>query len=45
MHQKLIRMEVHIYIVKAMSQVGNIRVKYIMTPQKDQRRKKISKGS
>ena len=28
--------------VKAKSQAGNIRVKYIMTTQKDQSRKKIS---
>ena len=35
-------MKVQIYIVKAKRQVGNIRVKYIMTTQKDQRRKKIS---
>ena len=29
-------MKVHIYSVKAKSQAGNIRVKYIMTIQKDQ---------
>ena len=38
-------MEVHIYSVKAKSQAGNIRVKYIMTTQKGQSRKKISYGS
>ena len=27
-------MEVHIYSVKAKSQLGNIRIKYIMTTQK-----------
>ena len=37
-------MEVHIYSVKAKSQAGNIRVKYIMTTQKGQSRKKISQG-
>ena len=37
-------MKVHIYSVKAKSQAGNIRVKYIMTTQKGQSRKKISKG-
>ena len=35
-------MEVHIYSVKAKSQAGNILVKYIMTTQKGQSRKKIS---
>ena len=42
-------MKVHIYSVyrvyiayKAKSQAGNIRVKYVMTTQKDQNRKKIS---
>ena len=35
-------MKVHMYSVKAMSQAGNIRVKYIMAIQKGQRRKKIS---
>ena len=38
---KNIRMEVHIYSVKAKSQAGN-RVKYIMTTQKGQSQKKIS---
>ena len=37
-------MKVHIYSVKAKSQAGNIRVKYIMATQKGQRRKKISQG-
>ena len=32
----------HIYSVKAKSQAGNIRVKYIMTTQKGQSRKKMS---
>ena len=48
-HEKLIWIEVHIYSVyrvyivyKAKSQAGNIRVKYIMTTQKGQSRKKIS---
>ena len=36
-------MKVHIYGVKARSQAGNIRVKYIMTTQKDQSQKKVSK--
>ena len=35
-------MEVCIYSAKAKSQAGNIWVKYIMTAQKDHRRKKIS---
>ena len=35
-------MKVHIYGVKAKSQVGNIRVKYIMTTQKGQNQKKIT---
>ena len=35
-------MKVHIYSVKAKSQAGNIIVKYIMTTQKGQSRKKIS---
>ena len=42
-------MKVHIYSVyrvyiayKAKSQAGNIRVKYVMTTQKGQNRKKIS---
>ena len=39
-YQKLIQMEVHIYSVKAKSQAGNTRVKYIMTTQKGQNRKK-----
>ena len=38
-------MKVHIYSVKAKSQAGNIRVKYIMTTQKGQSQKKISQGS
>ena len=42
MHQKLIWMKEHIYSVKGKSQAGNIRVKYIMTTQKGQSRKKIS---
>ena len=42
MHQKLIWMEVHIYSVKAKSQAGNIRVKYIITTHKGQSWKKIS---
>ena len=37
-------MKVHIYSVKAKSQAGNIRVKYIMTTQKGQSRKKITLG-
>ena len=37
-------MKVHIYSVKAKSQAGNIRVKYIMTTQKGQSRKKINLG-
>ena len=37
-------MKVHIYSVKAKSQAGNIRVKYIMATQKGQNQKKISKG-
>ena len=41
-HQKLIWMEVHIYSVKARSKAGNIQVKYTMTTQKSQNRKKIS---
>ena len=35
-------MKEHIYSVKAKGQAGNIRVKYIMTKQKGQSRKKIS---
>ena len=35
-------MKEHIYSVKAKSQAGNIRVKYIMATQKGQRQKKIS---
>ena len=49
MRQKLIGMEVHTYSVyrvyivyKAKSQAGNLRIKYIMTTQKDQSLKKIS---
>ena len=38
-------MEVHIYSDKAKSQAGNRRVKYIMTTQKGQSRKKINQGS
>ena len=45
-------MKVHIYSVyrvyiayKAKSQAGNIRVKYVMTTQKGQNRKKISQES
>ena len=45
-------MEVHIFSVyriyiayKAKSQAGNIRVKYVMTTQKGQSRKKISQES
>ena len=34
----------HIYSVKAKSQAGNIRVKYIMTTQKGKSRMKISQG-
>ena len=34
-------MEVHIYSVKANSQADKTSVKYIMTTQKDQSRKKI----
>ena len=34
--------EKNIYTVKAKSQAGNIRVKFIMTTQKGQSRKKIS---
>ena len=36
-------MKEHIYSVKAKSQAGNIKVKYIMTTQKGQSQKKISK--
>ena len=36
-------MKVNIYSVKAKSQAGNIRVKYIMTTQKDQSRKKSAR--
>ena len=35
-------MKVHIYSVKAKSQAGNIRIKYIITTQKDQSRKKFN---
>ena len=35
-------MKVHIYSVKAKSQAGNIRVKYIMTTKNEQSQKKIS---
>ena len=35
-------MKVHIYGVKAKSQAGNITVKYIITTQKGQNRKKIN---
>ena len=45
MYQKLMWIEVHIYCVKAKSQAGNIWDKYIMTTQKDQSLKKISKRS
>ena len=38
-------MEVHIYILKAKSQAGNIWVKDIMATQKGQSQKKISEGS
>ena len=38
-------MEVHMYSVETKSQAGNIWVKYIMTTQKSQGRKKISQGS
>ena len=44
-HQKFMCMEVHIYSVKAKSQLGNIWVKYIMITQKDQSQNKISLGS
>ena len=44
MHQKLIWMKEHIYSVKAKSQAGNIRVKFMMATQKGQSRKKISWG-
>ena len=40
--QKLIWMKVNIYNVKAKSQPGDIRVKYIMTTQNGQSQKKIS---
>ena len=33
---KIIHMKVHIYSVKAKSEAGNIRVKYIMTTKKGQ---------
>ena len=39
MHQRLIWIKVHIYSVKAKSQAGNIRFKYIMTTQKDKKNK------
>ena len=44
MQQKFIWMKEHIYSVKTKSQAGNIGVKYIMTTQKGQGRKKISLG-
>ena len=34
-------MEAHIYSAKAKSQAGNFWVKYIMTAQNDQNRKKV----
>ena len=37
-------MKVHIYNVKAKSQAGNIRVKYIRATQKGQSQKKTSTG-
>ena len=36
-------MKVHIYSVKAKSQAGNVRVKYIMTTQKGQSQKKSAR--
>ena len=41
MHQKLMWMKEHVYSVKAKSQAGNIRAKYIMATQKGQSQKKI----
>ena len=43
MHQILIWIEVQIYSVKAKSQAGNRRFKYIMTTKKDQSRKKSAR--
>ena len=40
--KKLMWMEVHVHIVKAKSQAGNVQVKDIMKTQKGQSRKKIS---
>ena len=42
MYAPKININERIYSVKAKSQAGNIRVKYIMTTQKGQSRKKIS---
>ena len=39
---KLIWMKEHIYSIKAKSQAGNRRVKYIMATEKGQSQKKIS---
>ena len=43
MHKKLMWTEVHIYSVKAKSQVGNIWVKGIMTIQKGQAERKSAR--
>ena len=43
LHQKLTWIEVHIYSVKATSQAGYIRVKYIMTTQKAKAERKSAR--